>query len=379
MLWSHEMDPDESESVDEKYIKEPYKGAKTCIKDLVEYFGVEITIVKNYEDAINELTTEDENQKGKCKYFATMVLNGPNLAVLPHDEKIIDEAEESRYILQFLKVLKMFWENGGGVLLFNENEPFFFQTNLFLEMLEFPGNHKKAKFRLDGNHKGTKEMHGNNEGDLSKPGTFTRKKEVIDNYQRSIIGHGLTSINEGITLSYTDYDEEKVKPFFIFSRDNEGGVNSLYYIGTEGRGDIIIDNSYTKFLSDLKNPCTAKLIQNMIAWIAKIEYHIYCGNDPKLARPKMIDYEFDPKDKCENSKFSKKKTKRDNTYKLKTIFAIDYSGSTKGKINYYNYLKNNMDEYYSDYLNIHNDCFYDKNYYSYYFQYDLYSKVYKNN
>ena len=342
MLWSHEMDITESESIDEKYIKEPYKEARTCIKDLLDEFGVDITIVKNYKDAINELTTEDEELKGKCKYFAAMVMNGPNFAVLPKDDKIRNEEEEARYIKQFLKVLKMFWENGGGILLFNENEPFFFQTNLFLEMLEFPGPHKKANFKLGGNHKGGKEIKANNEGDLSNFGTFTRKRTVVDNYQRSIIGHGLVSINEGITLSYTDYDEEKVKPFYIFSRDNEGGVNSLYYIGTEGRGDIIIDNSYTKFLSDLKNLCTAKLVQNMVAWIARIDYCLYTGQDPKLVRPKLIDYKFNPDDKCEKTIFAKKKKKRDEADKLKTLIAIDLSGSTKGKDNYHQYIKDKI-------------------------------------
>ena len=342
MLWSHEMDDSEQDSVDEKYIREPYKGNTKCIKTLLDFFGVETIIVKNYVDAIKELLSEDENLKGKCKYFAAMVMNGPNLAILPHDPKIKDEAEESRYVLQFIKVLEMFWKNGGGILLFNENEPFFFQTHLFLDKIEFPGEHKKAKFKLHGNHNGGQEMKGNNEGDLSKPGTFTRKRSIIDSCERSIIGHGLISINEGITLSYTEYDEEKVKPFYIFSRDNEGGVNSLYYIGTQGRGDIIIDNSYTKFLSDLKNPCTAKLIQNMIAWIARIDYHYMVGNDPKLMRPKIIDYEFNPKDKCDKSIFKTKTTKKEDAIKMKTLICIDYSGSINGKANYHEYLKNEI-------------------------------------
>ena len=341
MLWSNEMDPEENEYVNEKYIKEPVKGANTCIKYLLDYYGVEIKIVKNYVDAIKELITEDENQKGKCKYFAAMVMNGPNLAILPHDEKIKNEAEESRYILQFLEVLKLFWKNGGGVLLFNENEPFFFQTNLFLKMLEFP-NIKFEPFQLYGNHLGGKEMLANNEGDLSKPGTFSRKRNVIDSYERSIIGHGLVAINEGRTLCYIDYDEQKVKPFNIFSRDTEGGVNSLYYIGTEGRGDIIIDNSYTKFLTDMKNSCTAKLVQNMIAWIARIDYHYMIGNDPKLERPRLIDYVFDPTKKCDKDIFKTKKTKKDDVINMKTLFAIDYSGSIQNKANYHEYLRKNI-------------------------------------
>ena len=340
MLWSHEMDSKESNSVDEKYIYEPYNGARSCIKKQLDFYGIEIKVVKNYIDAIKELTSEDDNLKGKCKYFAAMVMNGPNYAILPGQK---NEVEEARYILQFLEALKIFWENGGGVLLFNENEPFFFQTNLFLNILEFPGDeHKKVNFKLYGNHKGGQEMIANNEGDLSQKGTFTRKRSVIDSYQRSIIGHGLTSINEGITLSYIDYEPEKIKPFIPFSRDNEGGVNSLYYIGKNGRGDIIIDNSYTKYLSDLKNESTAKLIQNMIAWIARVDYHYMMGNDPRLYRPKIVDFKFDPSQKCSKDLFARKKQKEEEALEMKTILAIDYSGSVQNKANYHDYIKNKI-------------------------------------
>ena len=340
MLWSHEMDSKESNSVDEKYIYEPYNGARSCIKKQLDFYGIEIKVVKNYIDAIKELTSEDDNLKGKCKYFAAIVMNGPNYAILPGQK---NEVEEARYILQFLEALKIFWENGGGVLLFNENEPFFFQTNLFLNILEFPGDeHKKVNFKLYGNHKGGQEMIANNEGDLSQKGTFTRKRSVIDSYQRSIIGHGLTSINEGITLSYIDYEPEKIKPFIPFSRDNEGGVNSLYYIGKNGRGDIIIDNSYTKFLSDLKNESTAKLIQNMIAWIARVDYHYMMGNDPRLYRPKIVDFKFDPSQKCSKDLFARKKQKEEEALEMKTILAIDYSGSVQNKANYHDYIKNKI-------------------------------------
>ena len=120
----------------------------------------------------------------------------------------------------------------------------------------------------------------------------------------------------------------------------------MYYIGVDGRGDIIIDNSYTKFLSDLKNECTAKLIQNMIAWIARVDYHYMKGSDPKLYRPKLVEYKFDPNNKCDKNIFAiiekKEKPKEEETKELKTILAIDNSGSTQNKDNYHNYIKNKI-------------------------------------
>lgn len=45
----------------------------------------------------------------------------------------------------------------------------------------------------------------------------------------------------------------------------------MFYIGEEGRGDIFIDCSYTKFLSDMKNSGIAKYIQNIGTWTTNIE------------------------------------------------------------------------------------------------------------
>lgn len=89
-------------------------------------------------------------------------MNCPNYSVLPGQKY---EVEEARYILQLLEVLKIFWENGGGILLFNENESFFFRTHLFQEKIDFPGECKKTKFKFYGNLKGFKQMIVNDEGD----------------------------------------------------------------------------------------------------------------------------------------------------------------------------------------------------------------------
>ena len=49
--------------------------------------------------------------------------------------------------------------NGGSIIFWNDNKPFTFECNLFLEMAEFPGDVSKTKFRFGGNHDGKKIMY----------------------------------------------------------------------------------------------------------------------------------------------------------------------------------------------------------------------------
>lgn len=55
--------------------------------------------------------------------------------------------------------------NGGAIVLLAENEPFTYQTNLFLEMIEFQGEFKKANFRIVWNYEGDGIMKGINSED----------------------------------------------------------------------------------------------------------------------------------------------------------------------------------------------------------------------
>ena len=340
MCWSKELSQIEHESVCKEYILNIYKDSKSCIKKELEYFGIETVVVDNYKDAIFELTDPDKDHDEKCKYYATWVMNGPSYAILPNNN-----IEGAYYLGQFLEVLNLFWMNGGAVVLLAENEPFTYQTNLFLEKIEFPGEYKKAKFKIGGNYEGGGIMKGIEVGEL-KPGTFNKKINVIEQYQRPTIGHKLSEINEGLTVAYTDYDVEKLKPFIPFSRNKNGGVNAMFYIGEEGRGDIVIDCSYTKFLSDMKNLGTAKYIQNIGAWTARIEYH-YTQEylQPSEYRPKIVEYQLNDN---KWTKFTKKPRVQIDPTKLKTLIAFDSSGSVEGKTKYFERLKEIIEKFYKE-------------------------------
>ena len=66
MLWTNELSKKESKWVHDKYISTPPNNSVSCINSIVAYYGIQTVIVKNYKDAIIELT-KDEN--GNCPYY----------------------------------------------------------------------------------------------------------------------------------------------------------------------------------------------------------------------------------------------------------------------------------------------------------------------
>ena len=184
-------------------------GKNRTVREAVEHFGIDIVSVNNYEDAINELT---KNEEGNCPYYACWLINS--------------YGEVSGNIKDFLNILLTFWKNGGAVVLFADNEPFNKETNRFLSMIN-------AGFTMDGDYIGEKIIYGDETGKLCSPGLFNRKKEyyTLGNIKRQTLSHNLHEIYEGITISSVtkdgkrrmDVKNDDIKPFIPFARDSEGG------------------------------------------------------------------------------------------------------------------------------------------------------------
>jgi hypothetical protein len=57
----------------------------TKTKDCLVYYGIEIDIVENYREAIEKITSKNED--GKCPYYAVWIINGPPYEELPDGTK----------------------------------------------------------------------------------------------------------------------------------------------------------------------------------------------------------------------------------------------------------------------------------------------------
>ena len=340
MLYSKKLKQEENEYIDKVYLLNNIPKNDSCLKDCLDYYGINIDIVENYRDAIEKITCK--NEKGKCPYYAVWIINGPPYEELP------DGTKEAYLLGQFLEVIKIFWEKGGALVFLAGGGKLQYQTNEFLKILDFDG--KKVQFYLVGNDedKGTKEHKGgkylvrDDSGLLKNKLQFSGKFEYFDHYKRFRISHNLPTLFEGENLCYTNTDDyEKLLPFHPFSRDSDNGISSLYYLSDkQNRGDIFIDCGFSKlFLNMKKNNDIFIYFQNIAAWTARPEIHmVYQMIEAKDWNPDSIDYIID---------INKKWTNFDiNLYKLKTLFAFDNSGSITGNELYFNEINRLIKEYY---------------------------------
>ena len=352
MPYSYGMNKGEDKKLSYEYI---YKSTdKTeCIQSSIEFTGIKAEVVINYEDAIQRLTRPGWYKKDCCDYYACIIMSGEPYPELPNPN-------DNPYLFgQFIRVIEQFWKNGGGLGLFAENAPFNYQINILIEKL-FP----QVNFRVAGNHPGQKIINGDNSGELKNNGTFNRKIEMIDDkYERNSISKHLYSFYEGKTISYfvekpkdddlLYYGENKelkmitdpklLYPFIPFSKDSDGGFNSAFYSSKDEEGDIVIDCSYTKFFLEMETKGTPRYIQNIVSWLGAPEKHLLKHNckDGSYFRPKAINIHINWNDKWDGFK------KINKPEKMKTLFAVDCSGSVKSLDIYFKKLVELKSQYYN--------------------------------
>jgi len=265
---------------------------------------------------------------------------------------------------QFVKVIKQFWKNGGGLGLLADNAPFNYQINVLIEKL-FPF----SNFRVAGNHPGQQTINADESGILSDKGTFNKKIQMIDNFKRHIISQSLYTIYEGKTISYfvekpceedllyygkneelnMITDPKLLLPFVPFSKDSDGGFSSVFYSPNDKKGDIVVDCSYTKFFFEMGSKGAHRYIQNIVSWLGFPEKHYdkECCKDGTEYRPKFIGLKIDWNNRW--SGFKQKPKNMNDPQNMKTLFAIDCSGSIYGSVKriYFSTLKSLLSKYYN--------------------------------
>lgn len=345
MLWDNTLSESESEYVSPQYITHPSKKGSECIKTAVDYFGISLKTVQNYEAAINELTKQ--SRKGFCDYYAVWVFCGPQHEILP------DRQSDPNLVGQFNEVLIQFWQNGGSIVFWAEGDPLFYQVNLFLQTVTFYNEldcpSGKTKLRIQGEHAGNDTLLPDDSNTLSNIKTFNRSPQYFKECQRTTLSHNIGKIFEGITISFAPYNLEDIKPFKPFARDSEGGISSLFYTAnlTTGTGDIVIDCGYTKCFTQMESDGTFRYIQNIAGWTARPEIHKHIDSiEPCDWRPKAVTYKIQKGVKWNDFKPMGKKIIPIDPHKLNALWAIDSSGSVRSSDFYHSELSKIITEYY---------------------------------
>ena len=330
MCYTCELNEKENKRIKPSNIYHCEEGEE-CLKTAVAHYGIEIDTVTNYKDAIDKLT--HQKQIGYCDYYATWVMSGRPYKEMPN-------GADPGLVTQFIKVLNIFWRNGGSIVFCSDNQPFTFQTNLFLEQMVLP-NGKKVNFRIGGNHPGEQILEADNSGLLIKKKTFNTKVLPFSRYERKSFANNLNQIYEGKTISFIGtgdiWDDKKfvgindtklLLPFVPFSRDSDGGINSIFYAGEDGYGDLVFDNSYTKFFLEMKKCGTFRYVQNIAAWTAAPERSdVIYRVKPRDYRPKAVIY------KITSERFTNFRSPYLSVSDFDLLFMIDSTGSMSGSLN----------------------------------------------
>ena len=257
MFWSQVLSDKESKWVDKKYLLERYTKDKECLKEVLDYYSIEIVIKEDYKACIEELKTGN--------YYAHWIICGDGEGKLPN-------GGNPHLVGQYIDVLKMFWINGGSLVFWNDNEPMTYECNLFLESAEFPGDISKTKVRFSGNNNGKSYMYP---GDIStgiekgsKNGKFINKRRFSDGKNEIFsLAHNLIRIAEGTTISYAK-DPENISPFQTFGYEHQGGKNILFYIPPVkyNHGYLILEGGFTKLFNELDTDGTKRYVLNISAF-----------------------------------------------------------------------------------------------------------------
>ena len=350
MLWSSELSIKESDYILKEYLLTPFNADDSfknnlCLKDAAEFYGVDLKIVLNYEDAINEITKKNLEKPGFCNYYAIWIFCGPPYAILPKQE-IGNEDKNNPYLIdQFIDVLIKFWENEGNLFFLVEGGELHYQLDLFLKKAKFK-DYGKINIEIIDEHEGGGELTGiitDKDKALTK-GTFNKNIQLYNKHKRPSIGHNIYKLYEGETISYIINNQDKIKPFIPFAIDNSNGITSLFYCAEDNYGDIVIDCGFTKCFINMKEKGTFNYFQNIIGWMGKPEIHSISsgGIETNVWRPKSVDYILD-----KNKKFIFEKELL-LPHKMKTLFAIDNSGSVSNNVFYHNEVNKIFNKYYKN-------------------------------
>ena len=350
MLWSSELSIKESDYILKEYLLTPFNDnysikKNLCLKDAAEFYGIDLKIVLNYEDAIYEITKKNIEKPGFCNYYAVWIFCGPPYAILPKQEEGNEEKNNPYLIDQFIDVLIKFWENEGNLFFLAEGGELHYQLDLFLKKAKFK-NYGKINIEIIDEHEGGGELTGiitDKDKTLTK-GTFNKNIQLYNKYKRPSIGHNIYKLYEGETISYIINNPDKIKPFIPFAVDNSNGITSLFYCAEDNYGDIVIDCGFTKCFINMKEKGTYNYFQNIIGWMGKPEIHSISsgGIETNVWRPKSVEYIID-----KNKKFIFEKELL-LPHKMKTLFAIDNSGSVSYNSFYHNEVKKIFDKYYKN-------------------------------
>lgn len=204
----------------------------TDAKAALQKKGFGIVIVNNMQEFIKRL--------GKCQ-VAWIISGTPQSVVGPVDE--------------FVKAVVKFHKNGGGLMVWGDNDPYFGHANVVLpKLLDVP-------VKLIGNTPGGYPM-------------LVGNPKTKSCFGPHVITTGVIKLFEGITICYPD----RLGPLKVLGTSSNGQPAVCYAdnesLKSETCGRIIVDCGWTKNYCSWHEAGTARYVSNASIWLLNLEHKL---------------------------------------------------------------------------------------------------------
>jgi len=174
---------------------------------------------------------------------------------------------------QYISAVINYHKTGGGLFLWGDNEPYYYEMNFILKQIsEFNNDEKKPSYiQFSGNTYGDKIL---SYGDPTKPGEFDKDH---------IIFSGINYLYEGVTICYpviqSSVNEKFIDPSVECIRRNVGDYDVLATSSNgkpvilkiekkNGCGRVIIDSGWTKlYQSNWSSVGQSRYVVNGCVWL----------------------------------------------------------------------------------------------------------------
>ncbi|GIQ80035.1 hypothetical protein KIPB_000761 [Kipferlia bialata] len=240
------------------------KGSDSSPRIKLEEKGFSVTVVHDYMTAIRAICSG--------KYRVTYVVCSPGDGILPKEAA---DPKSSNLVGQFTDYLIRYWNTGGSVAFFADNEPFYYEANLFLERVRF--GTERTRLQLTGNYVGKKQL-SERKSSSASTGTFnspTKVKVEGRHYTRATLSAGLRSIYEGHTVCYPK--PGPIAPFeaFAYNSNTESEQPTILTYDppcTSSTGTIVVDTAASRLFYEYSAEGTARYISNIAVWSLRLAH-----------------------------------------------------------------------------------------------------------
>jgi len=177
---------------------------------------------------------------------------------------------KDKYKEKFISAVVDYYKSGGGLLLWGDNEPYYYESNLILQQIAKIDSQKPSYLQLAGNTYGDKVL---SYGDPTTPGEFDREHLIFS---------GINYLFEGVTICYPvieSSDEsvtnpaakrvpKKVGDYDVLATSSNGRPVILKMEKKDGCGRVIIDSGWTKlYASYWSSVGQSRYVVNACVWL----------------------------------------------------------------------------------------------------------------